>query len=139
MKRIKLPNLSAKPGTYILALCLILLIVGGIVADYLDQTPILFDKAGWMNRPSPDYTTRYRMIDDLTERNNLIGMSRREITGLLSQPDYFSDTDKKKMHYGLRKEYDGIIPVMSDDLIIVCDESGFVSEFMINHWESSAR
>jgi hypothetical protein len=136
MKLFKLPKLSSNPAIYIIALCIILVIASWFVSRYVNQMPLTFDKNKWLNERFPDYSTRYRMVKDLTRQYRLVGMTRTDIIGLLGEPDNFSSTNQNEMQYCLQEKYStDIDPVSSDHLVLYFDETGRLRGYKINHYE----
>ena len=100
--------------------------------DYAHRVP--FDAAGWRARSLDHDTlwpTRLRMIDDLIERKELDGLTRRQIEVLLGAGDTTSKWREWDLVYHLGPERRGLFRIDSEWLVVRFDSAGRVSEYRI--------
>lgn len=111
------------------------LLVGGVLSYEVAKerlSRISFDASAWQDSAQVFSTkpVRIRMVDDLLERHDLLGMYREQVVALLGEPgptDYFSDYD---LVYWLGRER-GFFSIDSEWLVVRLDEQGRVVEHRI--------
>jgi hypothetical protein len=119
------------------------LLLAGFVAfriggEYLARTE--FEALAWQESARPAQlfmrdATRLRMIDDLLDRYDLVGMTRSRVTALLGEPEDGSGDDRYQfpgwdLAYYLGPER-GLLGLDSEWLAIRLDEDNRVSEYRI--------
>ena len=123
---------------YFIVLCAGLVLISYFIVQYFNQRPIDFNKQVWLNELAPDYSTRFRMVEDLIKRYKLTGMKREELVNLLGQPENYTDVDSASAYYLLKEKYDVIDPISIDHLVLLFDSTGHIREYKIKHWEKGA-
>ncbi len=125
---------KSTPFLYYLVLCIVLVLIGIVFVWYMNHRAISFDRNIWSDESGSDSSLRLRMVEDLTSKYHLIGMTRGEIISLLGDPEIISDIGKNVMYYCLREKHDTNGQSSIDDLILILDDTGHVKEFKIKHW-----
>lgn len=98
-------------------------VVGGFFFWVFEEQ---FDEKVWHSNPS----RRYKMVDDMIDKELLIGKSKNEIIELLGVPVDLFDTDKEVLNYKI-----GTPPSFSEhkreELIIVFENSIAIEAFRL--------
>jgi hypothetical protein len=110
----------------------ILLLISCILSACSKDIP--FENVKWLEKDEVDYPYRHRMIDDLLENHRLQGLSYRQLTELLGQPEKY-DT-KEKIIYDIEQEYGtDIDPVYVKYLAFTLDKDSVVIDYELKEFK----
>lgn len=111
---------------------LVLIIAGGFVSGVIPFLWIVgsnsikeaalrvnFDSAGWKNPKSTsgEFSVRQRMVNNLIAQNRLIGLTKRQVTDLLGQPEFVVH---RECYYDLGLE-SGWLKIDNESLVLEFD------------------
>jgi hypothetical protein len=94
-----------------------------------------FDKTKWLLKNDFEYPYREMMVKDLTNNHKLKGLTFKELSNFLGEPDYYSD-DKTQVYYTIYEKYkwNDIDPVGGMKLDFVIGKDSSVQDFKIHKW-----
>lgn len=98
---------------------------------------IEFNKSKWNERFDGFYLHREEIIGDLMSNHLRKGMSYKELTDLLGQPENHSNLDDNNIEYGIMEDYGwNIDPVETKTLRIELTKDSLVNNYEIIHWKN---
>lgn len=94
-----------------------------------------FDRTKWLLKNDFEYPYREVMINDLTNNHTLKGLTYKELSNLLGEPNHYAD-DKSKVYYTIYEKYkwNDIDPVGGMTLDFVIGKDSLVQDFKIHKW-----
>ncbi|MBL7472079.1 hypothetical protein [Robertkochia sediminum] len=100
------------------------------------NTQLDFEKSKWKETVDGFYMFRESMANDLIENHLEKGMTYKELTDLIGEPENFSNLKENTIGYILMEDYGwDIDPVESKTLMIELTADSLVQDFNINHWK----
>lgn len=95
---------------------------------------IEFYKSKWNENVDGFYTHRENMTTDLMENHLAIGMSFKDLTKILGNPDNYGSSKDYKMNYLIMEDYGwNIDPVETKTLKIELTKDSLVSKYRLEH------
>lgn len=94
-----------------------------------------FDKDRWNEQTDPIFPSSYRpkMLEDLTTNHQLIGLSYRQLTARLGQPDH---KDSSLVSYKIVVDYGSDIdPVYTKTLKFSYSKDSSITSFNVVEWK----
>jgi hypothetical protein len=114
--------------------CLLWIILGLIAGCTRYNPNIRFDKKGWSQKEDWNYPQRENMVNDLIKHHQLKGLSYKQLTDPLGEPENFPDTSG--IHYQLLMDFgDDIDPVHTKYLVFKLTKDSVVSGYRIKEWK----
>ena len=95
---------------------------------------IKFDKARWTTKGDLGlYPNRDRMLNDLTQNQNLKGLSYKQLIGKIGEPEKNTTGDNNSIYYDIVADYGhDIDPVYIKTLEFKFDTDSIITDFKIN-------
>ena len=94
---------------------------------------IKFNKERWAAESEPDYSDRDKMLPDLIKNYKLKGISYKDLTDMLSTPQFI---DSLEVTYDIYVNYDVIDPRGGKRLIFYLDKDSIVTDYKVEKWSN---
>jgi len=93
-----------------------------------------FNKIQWLEHSDIEqYPNRNRMVNDLMSNHKLKGLSYKQITDLIGEPEKNITGENNEIYYQILTEYGSDIdPVHTKTLILILDNDSTITDFKID-------
>lgn len=100
------------------------------------QKEMEFDSIKWYEDPYSFYPYRKNMVNDLMKNHLKEGMTYKQLTDLIGQPENIANLNSNSVAYSILEKHGlNIDPVETKTLIIELTKDSLVRNYKLEHWK----